>query len=250
MAQVAEAREGMGRADGELSLARYGFNRALGRPLNAPAILESALPLPIAPQTPDAALAVAGRERPELLILKEQLLAAKAGAELASSESRPTLSVRGEVNEQTPTAFTREHYAAVSLQMRWPILDGDRAKIDTTQARAEARRVETLLEDARLGIMLEVLRAWQKMCDARTAIDSAAVRVHAYQVTETVAEKAYEVGRGTVIEVQSARRELNDARERLRRATYDLYAADAEFDHAQGRFPAGAPTGTPAGLKE
>ncbi|HLK54975.1 MAG TPA: TolC family protein, partial [Chthonomonadaceae bacterium] len=121
--QVAEAQSGVIQAEGGLALARQAFNRALGRLLMTPVELQPVEALPNVPDSPDAAIALALRNRPELAALEQSRTAARAGVALAKSQAQPGLNLRGQVTEQTPSAFVHEHYAAIGLELRWPILD-------------------------------------------------------------------------------------------------------------------------------
>lgn len=232
--QVAEAQGGVTQATSALKLARMNFNRTLGRPLTTEVVLEPLPDAPKAPDSPDAAIAAAWKNRPELLLLGETLRGAQAGIALAKSQNQPGLNFRGLLSEQTPSAFVREHYAAAILELRWPILDGGKARLDTQEARAQTGRVEALREDARQGVALEVTQFWQQMRDAQEKIGLARTQREGLEATAAVAEKAYEVGRGTVIEVQAAQREVRAARARESQALYDLHTAAADFAHAQG----------------
>ena len=233
-AQVAEAQAGVETAQGGLRLAQAAFNKALGRGLNTPVALEALGAQPIVPDTPDMAIAVALQNRPELISLELNLQAARAGVSLARLQGQPTLHARGQFTEQTPTAFQHEHYYGATLELRWTLLDGGKIQQDTREAKSQVERLEALREDARQGIALDVTQSWQKMRDARAQIALAQTRVTGMQAFATVAEKAYEVGRGTVLEVQAAQREVRSARERELQATHDLYSAAIDFTHAQG----------------
>jgi outer membrane protein TolC len=243
--QVAEAQAGETQAQGGLELARLSFNRGLGRPLETPVSLSLDLALPTIPASPSAAVAAALQQRTEIASLEQSVRMAHAGVALAKSQSQPALSVRGQVTEQTPSAFLHEHYAAATLELRWPLLDGAKTRLDTQEARAGAQRLEALLEETRQGIALEVIQAWQKMREARARRELAQTRRRGTEATATVAEKAYEVGRGTVLEVQSAQREVRAAREQELRALYDLQTAAADFAYAQGSVPAEVETAAP-----
>jgi outer membrane protein TolC len=72
------------------------------------------------------------------------------------------------------------------------------------------------------------------MREARDGITLSRVQREGAEAAQTVAEKAYEVGRGTAIEVQAAQRETRAARGAEIRALYDLQTAAAEFLYAQG----------------
>lgn len=233
-AQATEAQDGVFRAEGGLALARQNFNRLLGRSLDTTVALEPLPAPPVVPQSPEAAVTVAQQRRPELITLEQNLRSAKAGVTLARRQGDPSFSLRGQVTQQTPTAFVPGSYVAATLEMRWPILDGGKKRLDTKEAQAQAQRLEFLLEDARQGIAVEVRQAWQKMREANSRIGVMQSQVENTQALATVAEKAYEIGRGTAIEVQGAQRELRAARERQLQAVFDLYTASAEFIHAQG----------------
>jgi outer membrane protein TolC len=232
--QVAEATIGAKDAARALSLARANFNRSLGRPLTTEVVLAPLPDAPKAPESPDAAIETAWKKRPELLMLNETLRGARAGIALAKSQAQPGLNFRGQLSEQTPSAFVREHYAAGILELRWSILDGGKIRLDTEEAKAQTGRVEALQEDARQGIALEVRQYWQQMRDAEEKIGLTHTQREGLEKTAAVAEKSYEVGKGTFLEVQAAQREVRSARARESQALYDLQTAAADFAHARG----------------
>jgi outer membrane protein TolC len=232
--QVLEAQDGVTQATSALKLARMNFNRTLGRPLTTEVVLEPLTDTPKAPDTPEDAIATALKHRPELQLLGETLRGAQAGVALTKSQTQPQLNFRGLLSEQTPSAFVREHYAAGILELRWSILDGGKTRLDTQEAKAQTGRVEALQEDARQGVALEVTQYWQQMRDAQEKIGHTRTQREGLEKTAAVAEKAYEFGRGTLIEVQAAQREIRGARARESQALYDLHTAAADFAHAQG----------------
>ena len=234
-AQTAAAASGVTQAESGLTLARMGFNRLIGRPLSTEVNLEPLPNAPIIPERPDAAIATALKSRPELRALEQNSAAATAGISLAKTQDQPVLSVRGTAIEQTQTAFLPQHYAAATLEIRWNVFDGGKTKMDTREARAQSQRLAALLEDTRQAIALDVTQAWEKLRTTAGQIAAAEARLSAAKSAETVANTAYQVGRGTVLEAQAATREVRSAQETLTRARYDLLAADADFDHAQGR---------------
>jgi outer membrane protein TolC len=239
-AQVADAQSGVTQATGGAALARLNLNRLLGRPLDTAVDLSSLPENSPIPDSPGPAQAIALAHRPEILLLKESIKAAKAGVVLAKSQSFPTLSFRGELAEETPTVILPQTWAAATIELRWrPSQPG--ADSDTKQALAEAHRLEAMLEDAELGMRLDVTQAWQRMREARDRIALAQVQLQGADATALAAETAYTVGRGSAIEVEGAQREVRTARDRLLQAQYDLKEAFAEFEHAQG-------TGTPYAL--
>lgn len=240
-AQVAEAQAGVTQAQGGLALARLAFNHALGRPLDTPVALEPLSSPPEIPLSPESAIRTALGNRVEISSLEQNLRASRAGVRLARSGSLPSLSVRGQVTEQTPTAIAPRDYAAATLELRWPLFDAGKTRLDVHEAQAQAGRLDALLEETQQAIALEVTEAWQKMLGARDRINLARTQRRGAEAAARVADTAYEVGRATAVEVQSAHREVRLARERELQATYDLEAAAADFKHAQGvGLPPGA----------
>jgi outer membrane protein TolC len=200
--------------------------------------------LPIVPDSAAGAVALALNNRPEMVSLEQSLKAAKAGVLLAFSQRYPNFGVRAEVSEQSPTAFVNSTYGAVTLELKWSLLDAGKSEQDIKQARDSVSRLEALLSDARAGIELDVTQAWEKMREAQNQLELARQVVQARQATEQVTEKAYEVGRATVYEVENAQKDVRSAREAELDADYDLRAAGVEFQYAQGL---GLPSLTPAG---
>jgi len=234
VAQVAEAQVGFQRADGARSLAKFNLNRLLGRAVRLQISVLELSAVPSVPSDPNAAIANADRLRPELLLLDQQLQAARAGVSLARAQTQPSVNARAQVSEQTPSAFQHEHYYGATLELRLPLLDGGKARQDVREARAQIDRIQALKEDARLGIELETVQAWEKMRGAQARAELARTRRAGLDATELVAEKAYEVGRGTVFEVQAAQREVRTAQAAELEAKFDLHTAYAEFLYAQG----------------
>ena len=233
-AQVAEAQTGRTQAEGSLALARLNLNRLMGRPLTNALSLEIISEVVSVPDSPELAIENALKNRVDLLLISEGMKSAKAGISLSQTLMQPILSLRGQLSEATPSAFQHEHYAAATIEIRLPILDGGKSRFDVQEARAQASKLEATLEEATSGIQLEVRQAWLKLKEAQAKIAQSLVQQSGMEATERVAEKAYEVGQGTVIEVRNAQREARLAKERERIARFELLAADAEFRFAQG----------------
>ena len=238
IAQVAEATSGLRKAESGVDLARKGFNYALGRPLGtafALVPLEPPATPKIVPAEVDTAIAYAQQNRPELVTLELNLRLAQAGVSLARTQAQPTIAARGQFTEQTPTALAHEHYYGATIEIRFPLLDGGKMRQDTREAQAQVSRLLAERDLARLGIELDVQRAWSKIRDANDQISSTGKQRVSQEKMLAVTEKAYEVGKGTAQEVQIAQRETRSARERELQSLYDLAAAIIDFAHAQGR---------------
>ncbi len=233
-AQVAEAETGRTQAEGGLALARLNLNRLMGIPLTSALELAMISEAVFVPDSPEPAIENALKNRTDLLSIREGIKSAKAGISLSQTQLQPILSLRGQLSEATPSAFQHEHYAAATLEIRLPILDGGKSRFDAQEARAQASKLEATIEEAKSGIQLEVRQAWLKLKETQAYITQSQVQQNGMEATERVAAKAYEVGHETVIEVRNAQREVRLAKERQRIARFELLAADAEFRYAQG----------------
>ncbi|HEV2471484.1 MAG TPA: TolC family protein, partial [Chthonomonadales bacterium] len=234
--QVAQAQSGVVAAHGALKLAGFALNRELGRPLDEPiSIKAEGEPQPSMESLTDD-LALARRNRPELQRLEASLRAAIAAESLVRTENQPSLSVRGQVTEQTPSAFTAEHYYGASLQLEIPILGSGKFRDDKAEAAARSEQVRSELANARSEIDLAVAAARQQVKDAGRSLQLAELQRRAAADTLVVAEKAYEVGKGTVLDVQAARREAADAGDRASLAEYDLQMAAVQLRYSLGEL--------------
>jgi len=239
--QLANAKAGLAEAESGLKLAKLAINQALGRPLNSAVSItfpanESDVydgqRVPI-----DEAISTAQDHRPEIVELQIELAAAKSGVTLARLQSQPNLVARGQVTEQTPSAFVHEHYASAMLEIKLPILDNDKTRLDTREAEAHVKRLEALIEQAKSGAVLDIVNAVERIQVAKGRIDAAKVQVAASAAAETATITAYSVGRATAVDVQSASRELKLAKEKQTDANIDLLNAGEEFLQAQGTVP-------------
>lgn len=232
--QTAAAELGMAKAQGAYHLAKMNLNRLLGRPLEASIQIVPPASLPEPPPSPEEAIATAQTQRPDLLLLNLQLQAAKAGLSLARLAMQPSLSFHAELAEQTRTAIVPQHYAAATIELHWQLLDKGERKADRAQAENAVERLVALRKDALSGIILDVTQAWQQMEEAKAQLALAHVQLESSKASLTVAEKAYEVGQGTALDIKNARQDYITAQQSELQAQYDLIAAEFAFRYAQG----------------
>jgi outer membrane protein TolC len=124
---------------------------------------------------------------------------------------------------------------ALQLTVNWPVWDGNRARNDLRQVRAQAA-----ISDLQAVQAVENARA--AAARARTRLDAAQATFDAVRQTVAEAEEAFRLaslrytrGLGTQLEVSDAQLALLTARTNEARATFDLYLATAELARALGR---------------
>jgi len=233
-ADLAQAEQGVYQAEAGAVLARANLNRLLGRDPATPIEVEpAAMPASI-PTTAESGVEKALKQRPEILLLEEELKAAKAGIALAGAQDKPGLSMRAVAQTQTPSAFVRSSYFAAGLVLNWTPFDAGKTKADVREARARAAQLEALLEDAKLGIRVDVEKAVSDAQEALRSIQAADRQIAAAQAAEDVSELRYQARSATQLEVSAAIFGVIKARGNRAQALGNLLTALAEYDHAIG----------------
>lgn len=233
-ADLAQAEQESLRAESGVALARGNLNRLLGRDPSTPTETAPPPPLPAVPESAAAGIALALARRPEIRRLEESLRAARAGVSLARTQAGPALSARAIAARQTPSAFVNEDYLAASLVVTWSPFDAGKTRADVGEAQARVGQLEVLLEEAKLGIRLEVEKAWRSMQEAWARIHAARRQVAAAEAALEVSELRYQARAATQLEVANARLEVARARGNVAEAVGDLHIAAAEYAHATG----------------
>ncbi len=230
-ADAAEAEQGVTQAQNGVALAEGNLNRLLGRSGSAHEQLDTGQP-PVLAERPDALQQQAQDRRPELNLLREGIRAAGAGAQLARTQDKPALAARATAAQQTPSAFVDRSYFAGGLALTWNLLDGGKTRADAREADARLAELRAQLDEAILGIRLEVEKAWRDMRDAQARIEAADRQIEAAGAALTISEARYEARMATQLEVAGASFGVTRARGNREQALHDLYAADAELKHA------------------
>lgn len=124
---------------------------------------------------------------------------------------------------------------SLQLALSWPVWDGNRARNDLRQVRAQAAVAD-------LQAVQAVENARAAAARARTELDRARATFDAVRQTVAEAEEAFRLaslryarGLGTQLDVSDAQLALLTARTNEARATFDLYLATAELARALGR---------------
>lgn len=233
-ADLADAEQGLTKAENGVALADADLNRVLGRESSAPLAPVTPLPLPEVPDSPNAGIAQALKQRPEIWQLEEGIKAARAGVVLAGTQDSPTLSGRATALTQTPSAFNNSHYLAAGLVVTWNPFDRDKTRLDVKEAQARTGQLEAQLEELRLGIRLEVEKAWRDMMEAKARIETATRQVDSSVSALRISELRYEVRMATQLEVSSALFNVTKALANRGQAITDLNLAGADYAHATG----------------
>ncbi|HME71208.1 MAG TPA: TolC family protein [Myxococcota bacterium] len=188
-----------------------------------------ALPTALEPAV-DGVIDRALRQRPDLIAKVAMLRAREAEVRQARAEFLPKLSLDSDVGWRfaqsrfttspgsgplaginTPrTGYSDPSYGA-QLTLTWPLFEGFARIRRLELARSEVRAAEHDLVDARDEAIQEVWKAYTDASMALRKLAVAAALVKASQATYDATLGSYQVGRGTLVDLLAARRELSRA---------------------------------------
>jgi HAE1 family hydrophobic/amphiphilic exporter-1 len=214
------------------------------------------------PPAYDEALGTAAARRPELSDLRNRQGVARELVAIARAGNRPRVDVRaalgwqeidfgdGDVNGKTWSA---------GLFASWPLFDGYRTRGRVAQADSDVRTLR--IEEAQLldAIALEVRDAVNAVREAGEIVNALAGTVDQADRLVALAEKGYEFGVKTRLDVDDAQLNRSRALVNLARARRDYLVAGAALRHATGTLGDGIappaegasafrPASSPAGI--
>ncbi|HEY0017666.1 MAG TPA: TolC family protein [Longimicrobium sp.] len=124
---------------------------------------------------------------------------------------------------------------SLQLALSWPVWDGNRARNDLRQVRAQAAIAELEATQAVENARAAAARARTEMARARATFNTVTLTVAEAEEAFRLASLRYTRGLGTQLDVSDAQLALLTARTNEARATFDLYLATAELARALGR---------------
>jgi outer membrane protein TolC len=124
---------------------------------------------------------------------------------------------------------------SLQLTVNWPVWDGNRARNDLRQVRAQAAISDLQAVQAAENARADAARARTQLDAARATFDAVRETVAEAEEAFRLASLRYARGLGTQLEVSDAQLALLTARTNEARATFDLYLAMAELARALGR---------------
>ncbi|WNG37412.1 TolC family protein [Archangium violaceum] len=224
------ARQSLVSGDEQLHRAREALGLALGHPeevgVNPSFNLQGLVDQTRATCTPLKALS----ERPDLESARTQLESARESRRQASAGYLPTLGLNSSLNALTtepgPGRFSTWSIAAV---LSVPIWEGGlRGGLVRERAGIEQQAAETL-ERTRRDVTVEVARAQRNVSVAESLVKTAASSLDLAAKTDQLTRRAFEVGRGSSLELVQSGAALRQA---------ELSLALREFELVQARLDA------------
>ncbi len=194
-------------------------------------------------QTPgyEASLQIALDKRPELADQKLRIGINQELVTIADADDKPRLDLKGsagwhqlELSDPGPTRRSDGPAWNAGIYLTFPFFDGLRSRGRTQQARSDLRTSQLQEQQLRDNITLELRTALYRLTEATETITALSGTVKQAQRLLQMAEKGFEYGVKTRLEVDDAQTNLLRAQGNLARANRDYLAARVNLQWAMG----------------
>lgn len=193
--------------------------------------------LPTQPQLPASGLpSELVERRPDVKQAEQQLAAANAKVGVADAARFPSMTLTGNAGGESSALSNMlsnpSRIWSLGANIDLPILDGGRRAAELDQAKAERTAVQAAYQGTVYSAFKDVADALTNLRAAQTSQADSEARVQAALTAQKLADKRYESGYSSYLEVLDAQRTVNAAqiltlniRQAQLSATVDLYKA-------------------------
>ncbi|HEY3412060.1 MAG TPA: TolC family protein [Armatimonadota bacterium] len=234
---LAQSRQALVAAQADVRSAQVALNSAIGRVGTEE--ITTVEPAPAPEQTEKDPVAYALANRPDVVVARLGVDAARHSLSATRVGNAPTLSAAGQLGGAAKTfpADTLRWSAGITLS--WNVFDGFRNSGAIRSAQGSLQRAEADLRATELT-------ATQQVTNAVIAVETGQEQVKLGEATLQQASEArdvavgrYQAGAGTQLEVSDAESQLHSARVDLVNARYSLAQAQRELNYLMGKFGPG-----------
>ncbi len=193
-----------------------------------------------------AALALALEHRPDLHDLVHRVTAQKALLAIAKTGDKPRLDFRGAWGRKQyvlPDVSASGKVWNAGIFMTFPFFDGGRTRGQVRQSRSDLTVLEIEIEKMRDSVALEVRTALDSLREAGQIVEALAGTAGQAERLLSMAEKGFELGVKTRLDVEDAQFNLTMARGNLARARRDCLVARVNLDFVMGVVGDAPPSG-------
>lgn len=187
----------------------------------------------------------AKRFHPSVAAAEAQVEAAEAKVRQTKAEGMPTIGFVAKYsrNNQPTTlqigmpqfpATTREWY--LGLQVTIPLFEGFGRTYDVHQAEAQADRQRYVLDEVRQQVGLQVWTTFQALRAASENVTNSATLLDVAQRSYVAAERRYQIGVGSILELLNAQSALAEAKRQRIQALTDWRSERLQLAEKLGRL--------------
>jgi outer membrane protein len=224
---VSEAELALFRAENDVQSAQVRLSAALGsEQMEHFDVLDEPLPSPLDAE-PDNMVSLAQKQRPDLAALQ---FTRDAAARLAKAEGRlsyPTVSLLGAAGG-LPDTDPRLHgtYSAAGVNVNIPVFNGHLYSARQTEAELRAKAADKDVEALSIQVSEQVRLAWIEATNAFRRLDVTARLVQQAVQTLRLAQARYDIGLGSIVELNQAQ---------LSQVSAEIAAATAKYEYLSRR---------------
>ena len=186
----------------------------------------------------DSLVAVASRNRPELLGLEYQQRLARHGVRLSRAGYYPNVVLTGRMTWQGQSAdLVPEEFArsiAAGVQLSWTLWDSWKTQSSVQQARVGLKQAELSADLVREGIELEIEAAHEKLNEAAAKLASQETTVEQAKEALRLSRVRYANGSSTQLDVSNAQLIVTQTQTAYASSIYEYHIAHARLEKALG----------------
>lgn len=192
---------------------------------------------PVSRRSYEEAFALAREKRPDLADIRYRIGVARELVVLAAAQDKPRVDLRGSYGWnylEQPTVYGEGPSWTVGVQLSYPFFDGFRTRGRVAQAESDLQRLR--IDEAKRidAVALEAREAVNAVRESEEIVRSLAGTVNQAERLLAMAEKGYELGVKTRLEVEDAELNLRQAKNSLSRARRDYLVAGINLDWVTG----------------
>jgi outer membrane protein len=223
-------------AQENLDIARSALATSMGIPIaQAPEPVNTLDQIP-SPGPLDELTSLAEKQRPDLALLRDQVVAAQADIIVARSYFKPNIRLGSFFNYQN-LKFPLIYNWDLAGLLAQNLLDGGTKQARLASAQAEDVVARANLTSLQNNVSQEVFTDYSDLKVAQDKIQLNRQAVAAAKENLTLAEGRYSAGYGNIIELTDAQTLLTDSQVQEIVSRYDYQTAAARLDVAVGRTP-------------
>jgi outer membrane protein len=215
------------RAENDVAASRAHLAAALGYGQSQEfELVDEALPAALEPN-PDALVAAALKERPDLATLRLNRDAAHKVVDAERALNRPTVTLMGVAGE-LPATDPRLHgtYSAAGVNVSIPVFNGRLYAARQAEAQFRAEALDHDVDDLTIEISEQVRVAWLSANTAFRRLDVTARLVAQAEQSLRLAQFRYDNGLGSIVELNQAQ---------VSQVSAELAAAGAKYEYLSRR---------------
>ncbi len=171
--------------------------------------------------------------RPDLMVLEDQARAMGAQVAEYRSDYFPQAGAIGGYNAMS-TGLPAVNNFNVGLILTWPIFNGFLTTHQVEEARLHQRALEHAIRDLRQQVILQIKTAFLNWQSSVKQIQRAKGALTASEVELILAQKRYEAGLSSIVELEDAQRHYTFDDADYANALYNYSLTKAAVDHATG----------------